>query len=118
MQKIPCTENFRLLTSLNPVLNVPLYIPQLLPSLFHSLVTAEGQHVQLPTCVGSLESSSGTPAGSRPVTRRPVRHAEVAELTHLAHTCENIQNDLEESEKNYGSVKWFNILILIVFIRS
>ena len=60
------------------------------------LITAEDQCAPLPTCAGSLESSSGTPAGSRPVTKRPVRHAEMAELTHLAHTSENIQNDLEE----------------------
>ena len=82
------------------------------------LITAEDQCAPLPTCAGSLESSSGTPAGSRPVTKRPVRHAEMAELTHLAHTSENIQNDLEESEKNYGYVKWFNILILIVFKKE
>lgn len=63
------------------------------------LITAEDQCVQLPTCAGSLESSSGTPAGSRPVTERPVRHAEMAGRAHLAHTSENTQNDLEEQKK-------------------
>lgn len=34
--KHPVQKNFRLLTSLNPILSVLPYIPQLLPSLFHS----------------------------------------------------------------------------------